>query len=62
MKIPKNEVLWCTYNDTKGAAHHIVTSNLTRDMYFMYEVVDSEPTKKIGKARTPTELEDKFLN
>lgn len=37
----------------------ILTSKESREFYFLYELVDGE-FKKLGKARTPKELEDKF--
>ena len=48
----------CDYN----AEHElcfILTSKESREFYFLYELVDGE-FKKLGKARTPKELEDKF--
>lgn len=36
-----------------------MTSKPIRDFYFLYEVVDGE-FKKLGKAKNPTELEEKF--
>lgn len=37
----------------------ILTSKESREFYFLYELIDGE-FKKLGKARTPKELEDKF--
>ena len=37
----------------------IVTSKPTRDFYFLYELVDGV-FKKLGKAKSPLELEEKF--
>ena len=36
-----------------------MTSKEARDYYFLYELVDGK-LKKLGKARSPKELEEKF--
>lgn len=53
-KLPKGEILWETYMSS-GKPHYIVTSTNARDMYFAYEIA-GDKLKKLGKARTPTEL------
>lgn len=37
----------------------ILTSKDSRDFYFLYELVDGN-FRKLGKARSPMELEEKF--
>lgn len=37
----------------------LFTSKDSRDFYFLYELVDGN-FRKLGKARSPTELEEKF--
>lgn len=59
MKIPKGEILWETYMQ-HGKKQYIVTSDKNRDTYFAYEVCDNGSLKKLGKARTPTELRKYF--
>ena len=56
---PKGEVAWVSYN-VDGVVKYMLTSKENvRDFYFLYEVVDGV-LKKLGKARTPLELESKF--
>lgn len=37
----------------------ITSKESSRDYYFLYELVDG-PFKKLGRARSPKELEEKF--
>ena len=59
MTYPKGERVWTGYYNRAGELLFIVTSKESRDWYFLYELVDGE-FKKLGKAKTPPELEDKF--
>lgn len=60
IKYPKGEKVWVGYYDTQKNLRFIMTSRENnRDFYFLYELVDGE-FKKLGKARSPKELEDKF--
>lgn len=59
MKYPKGETVWVSYYNSKKELLFIMTSKPIRDFYFLYEVVDGE-FKKLGKAKNPTELEEKF--
>lgn len=38
---------------------YIMTSKEARDYYFLYEVVDGK-FKKLGRAKSPKELEERF--
>ena len=52
--------MWTSYYNTASELVFVVTSKSPlRDMYFLYEVVDGSLTK-IGKAKSPLELEEKF--
>ena len=56
-KYPKGERVWVGYYT---AEHELcLIHKESREFYFLYELVDGE-VKKLGKARTPKELEDKF--
>lgn len=57
--IPKNEQLWTTYRDESGNVRFFVTSTALRDSYIMYQTEEGMP-KKLGRASTPTELENKY--
>lgn len=50
--IPTAELLWCQYYNN-GNLTHIVTSGITREQYFLYEIKEGAG-KKIGKNRNPT--------
>ena len=60
MKIPKGEVLWTQYSDGERTTH-IITSKADRSIYFLYAVSPDKALKKLGKAKTPVELEEKYL-
>jgi len=56
---PKGERVWVSYC-RDGLQFFMLTSKINnRDFYFLYEIVDEAP-KKLGKAKTPLELEEKF--
>ena len=55
---PKTEVAWVRYYDGKGQLRYIITSNKTRDSYFLYDVAEMQT--KLGKGKTPRDLESKY--
>lgn len=59
-KYPKGERVWVGYYNAKQELLFILTSKeSSRDYYFLYELVDGT-FKKLGRARSPKELEAKF--
>lgn len=59
-KYPKGEKVWVSYYDTTHTLRFIMTTkDKFREFYFLYELVDGE-FKKLGRAKSPTELERKF--
>ncbi|MDE6148533.1 MAG: hypothetical protein K2F81_00340 [Ruminococcus sp.] len=60
LKIPKGEQAWVSYLNTKGELVFLLTSKPARDFYFLYEVAPDDNLTKLGKSRSPTELEEKF--
>lgn len=59
-KYPKGERVWVGYYNVQHELLFIMTSKETsRDYYFLYELVDGT-FRKLGKARSPKELEAKF--
>lgn len=57
---PKGEHVWVGYYKEKHELMFIVTTKeSTRDFYYLYEFVDGK-FKKLGKSRSPRELEEKF--
>lgn len=50
---PKGEISWVRYYDEAGVPQFLVTSNKTRDRYFLYKI-NGEKLERIGKARFPS--------
>lgn len=46
-----------SYLNTSGKTVFIMTSNKTRDAYYLYDAISN---KKLGKSKNPTDLEKKF--
>lgn len=60
MNYPKGEKVWVSYYTENGELRFILTSKQqSRDVYFLYEV-DGNAFKKLGKSKSPLELEEKF--
>lgn len=57
--IPAGEMVWVTYSNSKHEQRFIITSKSARDYYYLYRV-NSDGVEKLGKARAPQDLEDKF--
>lgn len=58
-KYPRGERVFVGYYDKQGRLLFILTAKETRDYYFLYELKDNE-FKKLGRAKSPPELEEKF--
>ena len=59
---PPGETLWTTYYK-HGVPRYIVTSKTgNREVYFLYPIINGERGKRIGRARSPIELEETYLN
>lgn len=57
---PKGERVWVKYCNEKQELMFIVTTKeSTKDFYYLYEFKDGK-FKKLGKSRSPRELEEKF--
>lgn len=56
---PKGERVWVGYYTDRHQLKFIMTSKNVRDYYYLYELIDNK-FKKLGKARSPKELEEKF--
>lgn len=54
--INKNEIIWVQYK-FNGVLKFITTSDINRQNYFLYEVVDGKGVKSSHKNKDPTELE-----
>ena len=56
-KCPSGEIIMTRYNDINGDTKFIVTTKPSREYYYLYK---EGSNSKLGKAKTPTELESKF--
>ena len=56
---PRGERVWTGYYNGAGELLFILTSKETREWYFLYALEDGK-FKKLGRAKSPTELESKF--
>ena len=60
LTLPKGERSWVGYYNLAGERLFLLTSKQnSREWYFLYEV-HGATLKKLGKAHSPTELEEKF--
>lgn len=57
--IPKTERIWVKRITEKGKTYYI-SSKDTRDYYFLYKM-DGDKAVKLGKAKSPLELEQKYI-
>jgi hypothetical protein len=57
-RISKNEIVWLHGQGEDGNLKYIITSNIDRSWYYIYD----KDYQKLGKAKTPTELEKKYFN
>ncbi len=61
IKYPKDETVWCCYNNRSGQTMFVITSKgYDRSAYFLYEVQQDNTCKKLGKSKSPLDLEKKF--
>lgn len=58
IKIPKGEIVWERIY-FGGKLCYVITSKSARDYYYIYRN-ESGCLKKLGKAKTPTELHEKY--
>lgn len=59
MVYPKGEQVWVSYYNSFHELLFIITSKQNRDYYYIYEF-DGETFHKLGKAKSPIDLEEKF--
>ena len=61
VKCPSKERVWWLYRNTKGENLFLMTSKKnSRDYYYLYKVLPDDSLEKLGRAKIPTELEDRF--
>ena len=58
--IPATETIWVQTKTTDGTIYYTTAKTNNREYYFLYKMVDGKAVK-LGKARNPKDLEEKFL-
>lgn len=56
-EISKNELRWVGIFDKKGNRQYTITSNKDRSLYYIYD----KDNNKLGKSKSPVELERKYV-
>ena len=59
--IPRTEKVWLKRTMLDGSVYYITTKELDTSWHYLYKM-DGDTAKKLGKARTPNELEDKYID
>ena len=57
---PKNEIVWTLYYNTSGSPVFLLSSKPNREYYIMYEILDDGKLNRLGKSKSPLELEKKY--
>lgn len=61
IRYPKDETVWCCYSNKAGRIMFLITSKgFDRSAYFLYEVLQDNTCKKLGKSKSPIDLEKKY--
>ena len=55
-RLSKDEIVWVRGCNSDGTLRYVITSNKTRDRYFLY-AQDNGEWKKTAKARSPIAFE-----
>lgn len=59
--IPKSESILVTYTTKDGDTYYTTAKTNNRDYYYLYKLVDGK-AQKLGKARNPIDLEEKYIH
>lgn len=62
VKLPANEILWERISDEHGDPLYAITSNHSRDTYYIYRVFKNGKTEKLFKGKNPPELIRKVMS
>lgn len=54
IKLPKNQILWLTYNTTDGKPQYVVTSDVQRTKYILHKVDEDGGLTKVRTSVKPT--------
>jgi len=58
--IPKSEKIWVTQTMSDGTVYYTTSKENDRSMYFLYRL-ENDTAVRIGKSRSPSELEQKYI-
>lgn len=58
MAISKGEIRLLTGNDSNGKLLYVITASQDKSCYYIYD----KDLKKLGKGKSPPELEKKYFN
>ena len=59
--IPKTEKVWEEIITQDGSVYYITSKENDRSYYSLYKI-DNNNAVKLGKAKSPTDLENKYIN
>jgi len=59
-RYPKSEIPAVRYLNKDGIPIYLITRNSVGDQFFLYEIVGKDDYKKLGKSKSPVELEEKY--
>lgn len=58
--IPNSETIWVQTTAADGTIYYTTAKTNNREFYFLYKMVDGKAVK-LGKARNPKDLDDKYI-
>lgn len=58
--IPKTERIWVRYTTAQGEVYLTTSKESDRSMYYLYKM-DGDKAVKLGKNKSPSELERQFI-
>ena len=59
--IPQSEIVWVERISKIGESYYITSKADNRKLYYLYKL-DGDKAVKIGKAKSPIELEEKYID
>ena len=60
IKVPSKEKIWVLYRNTENNVVAVLTSKPDRETYYLYQVCNDGSLVKLGKSKSPSELESKY--
>ena len=60
IRYPRGETVWVRYCSMDGVTRFLLTSRESRECFFLYYVAPDGSLTRLGKAKSPPELERKF--